>query len=135
MKMIFFILMILTSNVVVAEQSLLRLFHSPAERALIELKRQIVTAPTKQAAPQLERTQQITVKGYIKRRSQPNTVWLNNVNTLKSNKALSDVKVLKVLENGKVKLRVSGKGIVSIKPGQILNRDQSRAREAYETGQ
>lgn len=135
MKVIFFILMTFTSNLVLAEQSLLRLFHSPAERALIELKRQIVTAPTKQAAPQLAQTQQIKVKGYIKRNSQSNTVWLNNVNTLKSNKALSDVKVLKVLENGKVKLRVSGKGIVSIKPGQVLNRDQSRAREAYETGQ
>jgi len=119
-------------NVAVAEKNLNRLFFTPAERAIIDASRQ----PVKQVSPTkikvLERTEKITVKGYLKRKGQPDVVWVNSKNTLKSNKPLSDVKVLKVYKNGKVKLKVREKGVVKLKAGQVISRSQQSIREAYE---
>jgi hypothetical protein len=131
-KKLIFIIAVFISGNAVAEQALMRLFYTPAERALIDLKRHAVKKPTQVKSKRQEQTQRIEVKGYLKRKGQPDTVWLNSVNTLKSNKPLSDVKVLRVQSNGKVKLRVSGKGIVKIKPGQIVTRNKKSIREAYE---
>lgn len=110
----------------------MRLFYTPAERSLIDLKRHVVKGPAQVKAKQQEQTQRIEVKGYLKRKGQPGTVWLNTVNTLKSNKPFSDVKVLRVQSNGKVKLRVDGKGIVKIRPGQVITRSKKSIRENYE---
>lgn len=132
MKILLFTLAAFISTHAAAEQALMKLFYTPAERALIDLKRHAVKKPTQVKSKRKEQTQRIEVKGYLKRKGQPDTVWLNSVNTLKSNKPLSDVKVLRVQSNGKVKLRVSGKGIVKIKPGQIVTRNKNPVRESYE---
>ncbi len=131
-KTILFLLIFIAYNNAIAEQSLMRLFYTPAERAVIDMQRHVVKKD-KQAKPtSLEQTERIEVKGFMKRSGQPDVVWVNSKNTLKSNKPLSDVKVLKVQPSGKVKLRLRGKGIVKLKPGQVITRSQKPVREAYE---
>lgn len=132
MKVLIFISLVLFSVNAVAEKPLMRLFYSPSERALIDSKRHTVKKGIKVNSIRKEQTQKIEIKGYLKRKGQPDTVWINSLNTLKSNKPLSDVKVLRVQSNGKVKLRVSGKGIVKIKPGQVVIRSKNSIRETYE---
>jgi len=108
------------------------LFYSPSDGALIDSESHTLKKEITVNSIRKEQTQKIELKGYLKRKGQPDTVWLSSVNTLKSNKPLSDVKVLRVQSNGKVKLRVSGKGIVKIKPGQVVTRSKSSIRENYE---
>jgi len=122
----------ITTNPAVAEQNLNRLFFTPAERAVIDASRQPVKNTSLSKSQSLERTEKIEVKGYLKRKGQSDVVWVNSKNTLKSNKPLADVKVLKVYQNGNVKLKVREKGVVKLKPGQVLRRSQPPIREAYE---
>ena len=131
-KTILFLLIFIAYNNAIAEQSLMRLFYTPAERAIIDMQRHVVKKDKQVKPSSLEQTERIEVKGFMKRSGQPDVVWVNNNNTLKSNKPLSDVKVLKVHPGGKVKLRVRGKGIVKLKPGQVITRSQQPVREAYE---
>ena len=130
--MLSFIANIFAINYAVAEKNLNRLFFTPAERAVIDASRQPVKNIEPSKRQQLERTEKIEVKGYLKREDKPDVVWVNSKNTLKSNKPLSDVKVLKVYKNGKVKLKVREKGIVKLKAGQVLSRSQQSIREAYD---
>ncbi|MDH5425012.1 MAG: hypothetical protein OEY29_08475 [Gammaproteobacteria bacterium] len=121
------------SNAAFAEQSLRRLFFSPAERALMDIKDQVVKkTPQAKSAP-LPQTETIEVKGYLKRSDQPDVVWINSKNTLKSNRPLADVKVLAVQPGGKVKLNIRGKGVVRLKPAQLVTRSKTAIREAYES--
>lgn len=115
-----------------AEQSMMRLFYTPAERAQIDANRSLANETTKQAKSIVPETANIELKGYMKRSGKPDVVWVNDKNTLKSNKPLSDVKVIKVQKHGKVKLRVNGQGTVKLKPGEILSRGQRKTIEAYE---
>lgn len=129
MKVFAILVFLLSCTPASAGQSLMRLFYSPAERAEIDANRkgvkQAIAAPVK-------RTKKIEVKGYLKRKGQPDVVWVNNGNTLKSKKPLSDVKVVKVQSSGTIKLKVSGKGTVKAKPGQVISRSQNKVREVYE---
>lgn len=136
MKNIFYIVvtLLVTTTSVNAEKALMRLFYSPAERALIDINRSIIkkTKPAAQGVTPVDQTQRIEVKGFLKRHGKPDVVWVNSKNTLKSNKPLSDVKVLKLQDNGKVKIKIKDKGIVRLKPGQFAVRSQQSIREAYE---
>jgi len=126
------VLMFWLSPLQAAEQSMLRLFFTPAERAQIDANRALANETAKQTPSVLPKTANIELKGYVKRRGQPDVVWVNDKNTLKSNKPLSDVKVIKVQKHGKVKLRVTGEGTVRLKPGEILSRSQNQTTEVYE---
>ena len=84
-------------NVALAEQNLMRLFYTPAERALIDANRKAAEAgDTNKNVINQPRTEIIEVNGFLKRKGQPDVVWVNGKNTLKSNKLLRDVKVLSV---------------------------------------
>ena len=131
-NLIFIILMCLVVVPVKAEKNLMRLFYTPAERALIDVNKQAVKTPVTATRIEPERTAEIEVKGFLKRKDKPDVVWVNTSNTLKSNKPLSDVKVLKVYSNGKVKIRVSGQGTAILKPGQVISRGNKEIRESYE---
>lgn len=117
----------------IAEQGLKRLFFSVEERAQIELGK---TDKTKSKSKVNKSTHQtsydIELKGYVKRKGQPDVVWINTVNTLKSNKPLSGIKVLKVQNNGKVALKLEGKGLVRLKPGQVISRNKKTVKDIYE---
>ncbi len=132
MKLICLILLFSFSQTAIAEQTLMRLFYTPAERAQIDAKRSELNNPQQQAPSVVSQTANIELKGYVKRTGQPDVVWVNDKNTLKSNKPLSDVKVIKVQKHGKVKLRVTGEGTVRLKPGEMLSRSQNETIEVYE---
>lgn len=132
MKLFATIFLLILSTNVFAEKSLLRLFYSPNERAQIDSERR---APVKRLNTNVStkpKTEIIKVKGYLKRKGKPDVVWLNDKNTLKSNKLLSDVKVVKVLKKGQVILRVRDKGRVKLKPGQAVVRGIQGSIESYE---
>jgi len=132
MKLICSMLLFIFSHSAFAEQTLMRLFYTPAERAQIDAKRSELNNPQQQAPSIVPQTANIELKGYVKRPGQPDVVWVNDKNTLKSNKPLSDVKVIQVQQQGKVKLRVTGKGTVRLKPGEVLSRSQNETIEVYE---
>ena len=128
----FIVFMFLLTPVQAADKTMMRLFYTPAERAQIDADRSLSNKPAKQTLSTAPKTANIELKGYVKRPGQPDVVWVNDKNTLKSNKPLSDVKVLKVQKHGKVKLRVNGQGTVRLKPGEILSRSKNKTIEAYE---
>jgi len=130
-----FIINGLLPAVAVSADNINKLFFTPAQRAVIDASKNIVTTKPKADTKPLKQTQRIEVKGYLKRKGQPDVVWVNSNNTLKSNKPLDDVKVLRLQKSGKVKLKVRGKGIVKLKPGQVITRTQEPVREAYEKSQ
>ena len=131
---LFILLLFSVNNQVVAESSLMKLFYTPAERAEIDAARD-ASEKNKSVQIKKQQTRSVEVKGYLRRQGQTDVVWLNSENTLKSNKPLSDVKVLKVQKDGKVKIRINGKGVVKVKPGQVVTRGQSSVQESYETKQ
>jgi len=120
-------------SVALAEQNLMRLFYTPAERALIDANRKAAEAgDTNKNVINQPRTEIIEVNGFLKRKGQPDVVWVNGKNTLKSNKLLRDVKVLSVSKKGQVSLRVKDKGRVKLKPGQITVHGAQGSLESYE---
>jgi len=125
-------LTLLITPLMAADQTMMRIFYTPAERAQIDANRTIQDNPQQQAPSVVPQTANIELKGYVKRQGQPDVVWVNDKNTLKSNKPLSDVKVIKVQKHGKVKLRVTGEGSIRLKPGEILSRSKNKTIEAYE---
>jgi len=122
----------LLPGTVVGADNINKLFFTPAQRAMIDAAKNVVTTKPKASVKPLKQTQRIEVKGYLKRKGQPDVVWVNSDNTLKSNKPLEDVKVMHLQKNGKIKLKVRGKGIVKLKPGQVITRTQRPVREVYE---
>jgi len=117
---------------VAGAENINKLFFTPAQRAVIDASKHTVTKKSKADAKPLKQTQRIEVKGYLKRKGQPDVVWVNSNNTLKSNKPLEDVKVIRLQKSGQVKLKVRGKGIVKLKPGQVITRTQQPVQEVYE---
>ena len=115
-----------------AEQNLMRLFFTPAERALIDANRKAAETGGNKNVISQPRTEIIEVNGYLKRKGQPDVVWVNGKNTLKSNKPFDDVKVIKVHKKGQVTLRVKDKGRVKLKPGQGIVRGVQGSSESYE---
>ncbi|MDH5426325.1 MAG: hypothetical protein OEY29_15155 [Gammaproteobacteria bacterium] len=134
MKAIIYIVLlsICGSGVARAEKSLMRLFFSPAERAEIEAGRLKIKKNIKKDKPAYRKADAIEIKGYLKRKDQPDVVWVNSNNTLKSNKVLSDARVLKVQKDGKVSIRIDGKGVVKLKPGQLVTRSHKSVQDVYE---
>jgi hypothetical protein len=121
---------------VMADQALMRLFFSPAERALINLKSTSKAndeSAAKGADQVVTQTETIEVKGYMQLDSQPAVVWVNQSNTLKSKTIASDVRVKGVEKTGEVKIAVKGKGLVKAKPGQVVTRNKSGAIDVYQT--
>jgi len=125
----------LTPGLAVGADNINKLFFTPAQRAVIDASKNIVNTKPKANTKPLKQTQRIEVKGYLKRKGQPDVVWVNSNNTLKSNKPLEDVKVLKLQKSSKVKLKVRGKGIVKLKPGQVITRTQKPVQDVYEKSQ
>lgn len=125
-------ILFLFSQSLYAGQSLMRLFYTPAERAQLDQNRLSVKNKNKPNVTSQSKTRSVEVKGYLKRKGQPDVVWVNDKNTLDSNRPLPDVKVLGVRQPGKVKLHIQSQGIVSIKPGQILSSGQSKKIDSYE---
>lgn len=119
-------------SLALAEQNLMRLFYTPAERALIDANRKAVEAGDNKKSVIQPRTEIIEVNGYIKRKGQPDVVWVNGKNTLKSNKPLADVKVVRVQKKGQVTLRIKDKGRVTLKPGQAVIHGEQNRVESYE---
>lgn len=132
MKKMIFVILVFASNASYAEKSLMRLFYSPAERAAINSSRHTTELKPGEIKAAQPSTDVIEVKGYISRSDSQKVVWINDKNTLKTNKLYEDVRVVKVNSNGKVKLRVSGDGIVNVKPGQVVMRNEHRTVESYE---
>ena len=132
MKLIVTIFLLVLSCNVFAEKPLLRLFYSPNERAKIDSERR---APVKKENGNVStkpKTEIITVKGYLKRKGKSDVVWLNDKNTLKSNKLLPDVRVVSVGSKGKINLQIKNSGRVKVKPGKVLSIDPKIVIEAYE---
>lgn len=115
-----------------AEKNLMRLFYTPAERALIDANRKAAETGDNKNVISQPRTELIEVNGYLKRKDQPDVVWVNGKNTLKSSRPLNDVKVIKVLNKGQVSLRIKDKGRVNLKPGQAVKRSEQGKVESYE---
>ena len=133
MKTIVCILLLSLLNIeaAIAQQDLKRLFFSKAERAQIELGK---AGKTKAKANKSthQASDNIELKGYVKRKGQPDVVWINSVNTLKSSKPMSGVRVLRVQKNGKVAIRIKEKGLVRLKPGQVISRNKKAVKDIYE---
>lgn len=110
----------------------MRLFFTPAERALIDANRKAAETGVNKSTISQSRTEIIEVNGYLKRKDQSDIVWVNGKNTLKSSKPLNDVKVIKVLNEGRVSLRIKDKGRVKLKPGQAVKRSEQDKVESYE---
>ena len=126
------VLMLVCLNQAAAEKNLMRLFYTPAERARIDAGRSTVKQGDHLKSTVKQQTQSIQYQGYVKRKGHDDVIWVNNKNTLKTKKPLSDVKVIRVQSDGKVKMIVDGKGIVKLKPGQVLSRSHQKIRETYE---
>jgi len=126
-----FFLSLLNFEAAIAEQKLKRLFFTAAERAKIELGTQgdIKGKPNKATH---KASGDIELKGYVKRKGQPDVVWINSVNTLKSSRPLPGVKVIRVQKNGKVALRLKDKGLVRLKPAQVISRSKKAVKEIYD---
>lgn len=116
----------------VSAENLMRFFYTPAERANIDANRSSVSKGSAEPRGLNSQTKTIQYKGFVKRKGHPDVIWVNNDNTLKSKKVLSDVKVISVRRDGKAKLRVKGKGVVKLKPGQLVSRQHKKIQEAYE---
>lgn len=133
LRISFIVLISIASTAVQAEQALMRLFYSPAERALIDLKKQQKTAESPVTTESQVLTEKIEAKGYLKQQGKTPVVWINESNTLKSTKVLSDVKVKGLQQSGTIKVVVQGKGTVKLKPGQVVTRSNDGVTDVYQT--
>lgn len=117
---------------VIAGQNLMRLFYTPAERATIDAQRPGVKQSGPVNTTVKPQTQSIQYQGYVKRKGHADVVWINNKNTLKTKKPLSDVRLIKVQNDGKATLVIKDKGRVKLKPGQVVTRGQRGVRDEYQ---
>lgn len=132
MKKIILIVLFFISSNALAEPPMMRLFYSPAERAKIDASRQAPIKNTANNTQSKPRTEIIKVKGYLKRKGKSDVVWINDKNTLASNKPIAGVKVLKVENKGKVSLIVNDIGRVKVQPGKVLSVNPHIIIDAYE---
>ena len=132
MKPVLLIVLLSLSGVVQAEEALMRVFFSPAERAMIDQRIEQKQSDEQQA---IAVTSKIIVKGYLKQDGKKPVVWVNDNNTLKSQKVLPDVRVRHVYDSGKVKMSIKGKGVVRAKPGQVVSRSLRGVKDMYEVNE
>ena len=115
-----------------AEQSLMRLFYSPSERAEIDSNKNNSELTDNKPNTVQQNTDRVEIKGYVLRDGMSDVIWVNDKNSLKSRKLLPDVKVNKVQKKGMVSIKVNGERTVKLKPGQVITRSESRIQERYE---
>ena len=134
MKKITLFLLMMQLPVANAQQPLMRLFFSPAVRAAMDLRQaEKEAAKNKAGAEQAQTvTRKIEARGYVKQDGKKPVVWINDNNTLKSQKVAPDVRVRSVHPSGEIRLSVQGQGQIKLKPGQVISRNQRGAIDVYE---
>ena len=111
-----------TGSVQAQEQRLGRLFHTPEERAKLDQKRGVVSAPANTAS------QTAIVNGMITRNGQAAVLFIDGKESRGSDTKASG---LQQLNQGVPLIGEGGKPIAG-KPGQIVDLSSGKAMEAYQ---
>jgi hypothetical protein len=140
MKLILTLLLLITSQITFADESLGRLFSTPNERAALDevrkVKREIVPQVVETSDSDAEQApyvapNSVAVQGYVKRSDgKSSTVWVND-HALQENSANEDVAVGRLSNQNNhvpIKLKANGK-YLSLKPGQVYDPETNRVRE------
>lgn len=126
----------------VADEGLGRLFSTPIERQSIDQARASGALPASTGAPAVEamiksevakpNADSIVLKGVVIREHGDSVVWINNKSTLSAPVAADDFQIdrKRITKDGAT-LVIGGKNI-SLKPGQVYDRDSGSTRELYE---
>ena len=132
---------LVSSQLVLAADSLGRLFTSPAERSNLDQLRQtkkkliaptIVNTPIDAEVSPVVLPEAVNLQGYVKRNDgKEGTVWVNN-QALQENSHNQDVAVGKLSESSnRVPIKLSGNGKqLNLKAGQVYDPETGRVREA-----
>jgi hypothetical protein len=146
MRCVFIILLLCTQSIW-AEEPIGRLFTTPTERSNLEYLRQTKkNIPTKPEIPAEEipitdaapisLPDAINMQGYVKRNDgKKGTVWINN-NALQENSSNKEVQVGSLPSNGNrvpIKLPSNGK-YLTLKAGQVYDPESNRVRESRSHG-
>ncbi|MGZ8270750.1 MAG: hypothetical protein ACXW1T_06055 [Methylophilus sp.] len=140
MKLILIVLLLITSQITFADESLGRLFSTPNERAALDqvrkVKREIVPQVVETSDSDAEQApyvapNSVAVQGYVKRSDgKSSTVWVND-HALQEDSANEDVAVGRLSNQNNhvtIKLKANGK-YLSLKPGQVYDPETNRVRE------
>ncbi len=131
------------SGVAAADDGLGRLFHTPAERALLDATREAADLPpdvpgptggpaaTVSAPPPVAPTAPVAVNGIVQRERGPSTAWINGEPGTRGE--------LEAIDGGQLRI---GRGAVEmvgdqatrarVKPGQVFDPVQGRVVESFE---
>ena len=135
----------------VADDGLGRLFHTPAERALLDASREAVDLPVDEAGPAAERalvdsapplappTAPVTVNGIVRRERGPSTAWINGTAGTRVELEARDGGHLRI-GRGSVEIGGERRGAAldapatraRVKPGQVFDPVQGRVVESFE---
>ncbi|MDH5516909.1 MAG: hypothetical protein OEY36_03690 [Gammaproteobacteria bacterium] len=134
MKYLAYVLLLnlLATGLAMAEQNLKRLFYSAQERAQIDRQKPAADKNTVNNKAPKQNIDVVELKGYLIRKGQPDVVWVNSENTLKTKKPITGLRVLKVQKSGNVAIKRDGQSVVNLKPGQFVLANQKTVRERYE---
>jgi len=130
------------SGVAVADDGLGRLFHTPAERALLDATREAVDLPAELSTPSagppatasalpLPPTEPVVVNGIVQRKRGPSTAWINGEVGTRGELEAIDGGQLRI-GRGAVELSGAQSTRARVKPGQVFDPVQGRVVESFE---
>jgi len=131
------------SGVAAADDGLGRLFHTPAERALLDATREAVELPADLSAPAAgpaaaasapppaPPTAPVTVNGIVQRERGPSTAWINGATGTRGELEAIDGGQLRI-GRGAVELGGTQATRARVKPGQVFDPVQGRVVESFE---
>jgi hypothetical protein len=129
------------SGVAVADDGLGRLFHTPAERALLDATREAVDLPAELSTPSAgppatasappPPTAPVLVNGIVQRERGPSTAWINGEVGTRGELEAIDGGQLRI-GRGAVELSGAQSTRARVKPGQVFDPVQGRVVESFE---